>query len=194
MEDQTNQFYVYCYAADGVTKQYVYNGGNNSLSFTDAANKTAFTVTQNSGGTFKLNNGAWYWNMQGGASGTRFCSYNNANDNNNNVYFWYHVAVDGDPYDLDGKAAAVFGTHTHVPTADARVLPKGTGYVTDLGMTGPAESVLGIRPEQSIALFRGELTKRFEPADGKRVLQSVLFTIDGKTNRCKAAERLDLYD
>ncbi|MBQ7254626.1 MAG: TIGR00282 family metallophosphoesterase [Oscillospiraceae bacterium] len=97
-------------------------------------------------------------------------------------------------YDLDGKAAAVFGTHTHVPTADARVLPKGTGYVTDLGMTGPAESVLGIRPEQSIALFRGELTKRFEPADGKRVLQSVLFTIDGKTNRCKAAERLDLYD
>ena len=104
VEDQTNQFYVYCYAADGVTKQYVYNGGNNSLSFTDAANKTAFTVTQNSGGTFKLNNGAWYWNMQGGASGTRFCSYNNANDNNNNVYFWYHVAVDGDPYDLDGKA------------------------------------------------------------------------------------------
>ena len=61
-------------------------------------------------------------------------------------------------YMLDGRVSAVWGTHTHVPTADARVLPKGTGYVTDLGMTGPRESVLGIRPELSIAKFRGDLT------------------------------------
>ena len=97
-------------------------------------------------------------------------------------------------YDLDGKAVAVFGTHTHVPTADAQVLPHGTGFVTDLGMTGPRDSVLGIRPEQSIALFRGELTSRFEPAPGACVMQAVLFTVDGATNRCTAAERVDIGD
>ena len=99
-----NQVYAYCYAADGTTKQYVYNGGNNSLSFTTEDNKTAFTVTQNSNGTFKLNNGTWYWNMQGGAGGTRFCSYNNATDGNNNVNFWYYTDVTSDPYGLDNKS------------------------------------------------------------------------------------------
>jgi metallophosphoesterase (TIGR00282 family) len=61
-------------------------------------------------------------------------------------------------YMLDGRVSAVWGTHTHVPTADAQVLPKGTGYVTDLGMTGPQHSVLGIQPRLSIAKFRGDLT------------------------------------
>lgn len=96
-------------------------------------------------------------------------------------------------YMLDGKVSAVFGTHTHVPTADAQVLPKGTGYVTDLGMTGPGVSVLGIRPEQSIAMFRGELTSRFEAAPGKCVLQAVCFTIDSETKLCKNAERVDYH-
>ena len=59
-------------------------------------------------------------------------------------------------YMLDGRVSAVWGTHTHVPTADAQILPKGTGYVTDLGMTGPRYSVLGIKPELSISKFRGE--------------------------------------
>ena len=63
-------------------------------------------------------------------------------------------------YLLDGRVSAVWGTHTHVPTADTQVLPKGTGYVPDLGMTGPKHSVLGIRPELSIAKFRGDLTER----------------------------------
>lgn len=94
---------------------------------------------------------------------------------------------------LDGQAAAVFGTHTHVPTADARVLPKGTGFVTDLGMTGPADGVLGVKPEQSIDLFRGELTRRYEPAPGSCCMQSVLFTID-ETGRCLDAERIDIRD
>ncbi|MDY5972770.1 MAG: TIGR00282 family metallophosphoesterase, partial [Butyricicoccus sp.] len=67
-------------------------------------------------------------------------------------------------YYLDGKISALWGTHTHVPTADEQVLPNGTGYQTDLGMTGPAISVLGVKPEQSIALFRGELKSRYEPA------------------------------
>ena len=97
-------------------------------------------------------------------------------------------------YHLDGKVSAVWGTHTHVPTADARVLPRGTGYVTDLGMTGPAESVLGIRPELSIAKFRGDLTERYRWAEGPTKLEAVLFTLDAATGKCLKAERTDLWD
>ena len=97
-------------------------------------------------------------------------------------------------YMLDGRVSAVWGTHTHVPTADARVLPKGTGYVTDLGMTGPRESVLGIRPELSIAKFRGDLTERYRWADGPTKLEGVLFTIDASTGKCLRAERIDQWD
>lgn len=67
-------------------------------------------------------------------------------------------------YYLDGKISAQWGTHTHVQTADEQILPKGTGYLTDLGMTGPVHSVIGVKPEQSIANFRGELTSRYEAA------------------------------
>ena len=97
-------------------------------------------------------------------------------------------------YMLDGRVSAVWGTHTHVPTADAQVLPNGTGYVTDLGMTGPKHSVLGIRPELSIAKFRGDLTGRYQWADGPTKLEAVLFTIDSATGLCKHAERMDLLD
>ena len=97
-------------------------------------------------------------------------------------------------YLLDGRVSAVWGTHTHVPTADAQILPKGTGYVTDLGMTGPKHSVLGIRPELSIAKFRGDLTSRYRWADGPTKLEAVLFTVDTATGLCRKAERVDLYD
>ena len=97
-------------------------------------------------------------------------------------------------YMLDGRVSVVWGTHTHVPTADAQVLPKGTGYVTDLGMTGPKHSVLGIRPDLSIAKFRGDLTSRYQWADGPTKLEAVLFTIDSATGLCKKAERVDVYD
>ena len=97
-------------------------------------------------------------------------------------------------YMLDGRVSAVWGTHTHVPTADARVLPKGTGYVTDLGMTGPRDSVLGIRPELSIAKFRGDLTERYRWAEGPTKLEAVLFTIDAATGKCLRAERVDEWD
>lgn len=96
-------------------------------------------------------------------------------------------------YMLDGRVSAVWGTHTHVPTADARVLPKGTGYVTDLGMTGPRESVLGIRPDLSIAKFRGDLTERYRPAEGPSKLEAVLFTLDAATGKCLKAERVDQW-
>ena len=97
-------------------------------------------------------------------------------------------------YMLDGRISALWGTHTHVPTADAQVLPKGTGYVTDLGMTGPQHSVLGIRPDLSIAKFRGDLTERYQWANGPTKLEAVLFTIDAGTGLCRKAERVDLYD
>ena len=97
-------------------------------------------------------------------------------------------------YMLDGRVSAVWGTHTHVPTADNQVLPKGTGYVTDLGMTGPRHSVLGIQPRLSIAKFRGDLTERYRWAEGETKLEAVLFTIDAATGLCRRAERVDLYD
>lgn len=97
-------------------------------------------------------------------------------------------------YMLDGRVSALWGTHTHVPTADAQVLPKGTGYVTDLGMTGPKHSVLGVQPRQSIAKFRGDMTSRYQWADGPSKLEAVLFTIDTQTGLCRKAERVDVYD
>ena len=97
-------------------------------------------------------------------------------------------------YMLDGRVSAVWGTHTHVPTADARVLPKGTGYCTDLGMTGPQESVLGIRPELSIAKFKGDLPERYRWADGPTKIEAVLFTIDSATGKCLRAERVDQWE
>ena len=95
---------------------------------------------------------------------------------------------------LDGRISALWGTHTHVPTADAQVLPKGTGYVTDLGMTGPKHSVLGIRPDLSIAKFKGDLPERYRWADGPTKLEAVLFTIDSLTGLCRKAERVDVCD
>ena len=97
-------------------------------------------------------------------------------------------------YMLDGRVSALWGTHTHVPTADAQVLPKGTGYVTDLGMTGPKHSVLGIRPELSIAKFKGDLPERYRWADGPTKMEAVLFTIDSLTGLCRKAERVDICD
>ena len=95
-------------------------------------------------------------------------------------------------YMLDGKVSAVWGTHTHVPTADAQILPNGTGYVTDLGMTGPSISVLGIEPKLSIDKFRGELYQRYQAASGPTKLNAVLFTIDGSSGKCTKVERVDI--
>ncbi len=97
-------------------------------------------------------------------------------------------------YMLDGRVSALWGTHTHVPTADVQVLPKGTGYVTDLGMTGPVHSVLGIRPDLSIAKFRGDLPNRYQWAEGPTKMEAVLFTVDTQTGLCTGAERVDVCD
>ena len=94
---------------------------------------------------------------------------------------------------LDGRVSAVWGTHTHVPTADNQILPKRTGFVTDLGMTGPKNSILGIRPDLSVARFRGDLAGRYQPAPGPGKLEGVVFTLD-ETGRCRSTQRVSVYD
>ena len=93
-------------------------------------------------------------------------------------------------YLLDGKASAVWGTHTHVQTSDACVLPNGTGYITDIGMTGAVQSVLGINPEQSIGKFMGDPPRRYEAAGGAAKLEGCIFEIDTDTGRCLGAEAI----
>ena len=95
---------------------------------------------------------------------------------------------------LDGKVQAVWGTHTHVPTADGQILPKGTGFITDLGMTGPTRSILGIKPENSINLFMGGLPRRFEEAEGNCKLNACRFTIDTETKKCVEVLRVDIQE
>ena len=95
-------------------------------------------------------------------------------------------------YYLDGRVSALWGTHTHVPTADERVCPKGTGYITDLGMTGPIESVLGIRPEQSVEFFLGGLPGRYQTAPGPCRMQGAIFTLDSSTGLCTDVERIEV--
>ena len=95
---------------------------------------------------------------------------------------------------LDGRVQALWGTHTHVPTADCKILPKGLGFVTDVGMTGPAHSVLGMDPEQAMGRFLGALPRRFEAAPGPCQLNAVLFTIETKTKRCLSVQRIDVFE
>ena len=84
--------------------------------------------------------------------------------------------------------SAVFGTHTHVRTADASILPGGTGFITDLGMTGAADSVLGILPELSIKKIRTGMPERFIAAKGECKMEGCIFEIDEKTGKCVSVE------
>lgn len=88
---------------------------------------------------------------------------------------------------FDGRIAAVYGTHTHVQTNDARVLPLGSGFITDLGMTGPVDGILGMRHDIIIAKLRTHLPSRFEVADGDIRANGAVFTLDGSM-RCAACE------
>jgi metallophosphoesterase (TIGR00282 family) len=88
---------------------------------------------------------------------------------------------------LDGKVAAVVGTHTHVPTADARVLPQGTAYITDVGMTGARGGVIGVRREQSIAVMRTQMPQRYDPADDDPWINAVVIRC-GSDGRAESIE------
>ena len=91
---------------------------------------------------------------------------------------------------LDGRVSAVVGTHRHVQTADERLLPKGTAYITDLGLTGPTDSVIGVEPELALARFLSGMPNRFEPAKGPAMLQGAVIRIDPETGRGLSIERL----
>ena len=92
---------------------------------------------------------------------------------------------------LDGRISALFGTHTHVQTADAQILPQGTGYISDLGMTGSVQSVLGVAPELSIRWLKTGMPTRFEAAEGgKDMLNGCIFSVDEKSGKCIGVERV----
>lgn len=93
---------------------------------------------------------------------------------------------------LDGRVTAVLGTHTHVPTADTRVLPKGTAYQTDVGMTGPYDSVIGVEKEQILHRFLTGLPGRFEAAKGDPRFCGVVIDCDENTGRANGIQRLML--
>jgi metallophosphoesterase (TIGR00282 family) len=93
-------------------------------------------------------------------------------------------------YYLDGKVTAVVGTHTHVPTCDHRIFPKGTAYCSDLGMTGPYDSVIGVEKETIVARFVTGMPGRFETAKGDPRLAAVLVTADPETGRATAVDRM----
>jgi metallophosphoesterase (TIGR00282 family) len=92
---------------------------------------------------------------------------------------------------LDGRVSAVVGTHTHIPTADARVLPKGTAYVTDVGMVGPRDGCIGMDKDIVLQRFLTGVPNRFAVAAGPVTFNSVLVTINGSTGRATSIQRID---
>jgi metallophosphoesterase (TIGR00282 family) len=95
-------------------------------------------------------------------------------------------------YYLDGKASAVIGTHTHVQTADESILPGGTAYITDVGMTGPSHSVIGVEVEQIIQRFLTNMPTRFETARGEGIFSALVIDINADTGRAEAVQRLQI--
>ena len=95
-------------------------------------------------------------------------------------------------YYLDGKVNIIFGTHTHVQTADEKILPNGTAYITDIGMTGPKYSVIGMDKEASIKRFETSLPEKYKIAEGECIFNGVIFDIDNETNKVKSIKRIYL--
>ena len=93
-------------------------------------------------------------------------------------------------YYLDGKVTALFGTHTHVQTADEKILPNGTAYITDIGMTGPENSVIGMDIKASIKRFETTLPERYKIAEGKCILNGVIFEVDDTTLKATKIKRI----
>ncbi|MBQ6930886.1 MAG: TIGR00282 family metallophosphoesterase [Clostridia bacterium] len=93
---------------------------------------------------------------------------------------------------LDGRVSAVFGTHTHVQTADEQILPNGTGYITDLGMVGTMNSVLGVTPEAIITKLKTGMPTRFDNNEGECMLNACLFEIDKHSGKTTAVQRINI--
>ena len=96
---------------------------------------------------------------------------------------------------LDGRVSAVIGSHTHVQTSDARIMPRDTAYITDMGMTGPSHSIIGVRPEIILKRFITKLPERFNEATGPGQFNGVLLEIDSKTGKAKSIKSIQtLFD
>lgn len=95
---------------------------------------------------------------------------------------------------LDGEATAVVGTHTHVQTADEQILPRGTAYLTDIGMTGPLHGVIGVKKELAIEKFLTGMPRRFEVASGPTVFCAALIELDARIGKALSIERIRLLD
>jgi len=91
---------------------------------------------------------------------------------------------------LDGKITALFGTHTHVQTADEQILPQGTAYITDIGMTGPKDSVIGMDIQASIKRFETSLPEKYKLAEGECIFNAVIFDVDDNTNKVLQIKRI----
>lgn len=110
------------------------------------------------------------------------------------VFVDFHAEATGEKqsfgHHLDGRVSAVWGTHTHCPTADERILPKGTAFVTDLGLTGPYNSVIGFNPEQAIRRYVTSRPTRFEVGSGQNELRGLVVTVDDTSGRALAVDRI----
>jgi metallophosphoesterase (TIGR00282 family) len=110
------------------------------------------------------------------------------------LFFDFHAETTSEKqafgWHCDGRVSAVVGTHTHVPTADERVLPGGTAYISDAGMCGPEDSIIGMEIESALRRFRTQMPVRFRVADGKAVFNGVVIDIDEETGRARSIARI----
>jgi metallophosphoesterase (TIGR00282 family) len=110
----------------------------------------------------------------------------------------FHAEATGEKkafaYYVDGRVSCVVGTHTHIQTADEQILENGTGYLTDLGMTGPQRSVLGVSPEDIISRYRTQMPTRFRVPEGACELDALLAEIDPQTKRCQKLTRIQIRE
>jgi metallophosphoesterase (TIGR00282 family) len=93
---------------------------------------------------------------------------------------------------LDGRVSAVVGSHTHIQTADEEILPNGTAYLTDAGMTGPIDSVIGVKTEMAISRFRTRLPKRFETAAGEAQFNGAIVAVDQESGKAESIRRIQI--
>ena len=106
----------------------------------------------------------------------------------------FHAEATGEKlamgYAYDGKINVIFGTHTHVPTADETVLPSGTGYITDVGMCGEGDGILGMEKESVILRMKTRLPHKFKLSEGEPFANGAVFDIDSVSKKCKSVKRI----
>lgn len=121
---------------------------------------------------------------------------NKIQDNVDMIFIDFHAEATGEKiplgYYLDGQVTGIYGTHTHIQTADEKILPKGTGYITDIGMTGPKNSVIGMDINVAIKRMTTSLPERYKIAEGECIFNGVIFDVDENTNKVKSITRINI--